>query len=401
MCLIWTRIRLLLAAWGLLVMGALPAMAELAALSVRVGPHPDKTRFVLEFSGPVTFNVFTLPDPYRIVVELPEVEWRLPAEAGTKAAGLVAGFRYGTFQQGASRVVIDLKGPAQIKAAFLAGPEGDRQHRLVIDLEAGTAEQFAEEQKSRQPTQQAARAPAPAPETKKKRDSRRVVALDAGHGGVDPGAISVSGIYEKHITLAMALEVKRHLEKDPQYRVILTRDDDVFIRLRDRVGAAREAGADLFVSLHADSIGSRSVRGASVYTLSEQASDKEAEALAAKENKADVIAGIDLSDKSADVSNILIDLAQRESMNQAVRVASLLVDHMRTTGAVLDRSHRFAGFAVLKAPDIPSVLIELGYLSNRADEQRLLSESHRTKTAAAIKRAIDSYFAQNHAQKTN
>ncbi|MBM3542391.1 MAG: AMIN domain-containing protein, partial [Alphaproteobacteria bacterium] len=333
MCLIWTRIRPLLAAWGLLFMGALPALAEPVALTVRVGPHPDKTRFVLEFNEPVTFNVFTLSDPYRIVVELPEVEWRLPAEAGTKAAGLVTGFRYGTFQQGASRVVIDLKGPAQIKAAFLAAPEGDRQHRLVIDLEAGTVEQFAEEQKARQPTQQAARAPAPVPDAaKKKRDNRRVVALDAGHGGVDPGAISVSGTYEKHITLAMALEVKRQLEKDPHYRVVLTRDDDVFIRLRDRVGIAREAGADLFVSLHADSIGSRLVRGASVYTLSEQASDKEAEALAVKENKADVIAGIDLSDKSADVSNILIDLAQRESMNQAVRVASLLVDNMRTTG---------------------------------------------------------------------
>jgi N-acetylmuramoyl-L-alanine amidase len=383
-------------------MASEPVLADPAALSVRVGPHPDKTRFVLEFNEPVTFNVFTLSDPYRIVVELPEVDWRLPADSGTKSAGLVTGFRYGTFQQGASRVVIDLKGPAQIKAAFLAAPEADRQHRLVIDLETGTAEQFAEEQKTRKPVQQAARAPTPVPDAaKKKRDNRRVVALDAGHGGVDPGAISVSGTYEKHITLAMALEVKRQLEKDPNYRVILTRDDDVFIRLRDRVGIAREAGADLFVSLHADSIGSPLVRGASVYTLSEQASDKEAEALAAKENKADVIAGIDLSDKSADVSNILIDLAQRESMNQAVRVAGLLVDNMRTTGSVLDRSHRFAGFAVLKAPDIPSVLIELGYLSNRADEQRLLSESHRTKMAAAIKRAIDAYFAQNHAQKTN
>ncbi len=378
-----------------LAVWALPLAAEPVANSVRVGPHPDKTRFVLEFSEPVIFNVFTLSDPYRVVVELPEVDWRLPADSGTRPAGLVAGFRYGNFQQGASRVVIDLKGPVRVKAAFLAVPEGERQHRLVIDLEAATAEIFAEDQKSRQPLQQAARPAASAPEAKKKKtDDKRVIAIDAGHGGVDPGAIGVSGVYEKHITLAMAQELRRHLEKGGRYKVVLTRDDDVFIRLRDRVALAREGGADLFISLHADSIGSSSVRGASVYTLSEQASDKESEALAAKENKADVIAGIDLSDKSADVSNILIDLAQRESMNQAVRVAGSLVESMRTTGAVLDRTHRFAGFAVLKAPDIPSVLIELGYLSNRADEQRLLSEAHRTKTAAAIKRAIDAYFSQ-------
>jgi N-acetylmuramoyl-L-alanine amidase len=210
----------------------------------------------------------------------------------------------------------------------------------------------------------------------------------------------VSGAQEKDITLAMAQELKRNLERDGRYRVVMTRQDDVFIRLRDRLEFARSAGADLFISLHADSIGASAIRGASVYTLSEQASDKEAEALAAKENKADVIGGINLSDKSVEVSNILIDLAQRESMNQAARLAGLLINQLRLVSPVVDRTHRFAGFAVLKAPDVPSVLVEMGYLSNRADERRLLSETQRAKTAGAIRRAIDGFFANQSAQRS-
>jgi len=200
----------------------------------------------------------------------------------------------------------------------------------------------------------------------------------------------------------MALALKKVLEQDGRYKAVLTRSTDVFLRLRERVEVARAAGADLFISLHADSVGSpigaQTVRGASVYTLSEQASDKEAEALAAKENKADIIAGVDLGGKSIDVSNILIDLAQRESMNEAARFAALLVDDLKDVVPVLDRSHRFAGFAVLKAPDIPSVLVEMGYLSNRADEQRLRSEAQRAKLAAAMRQAIDSFFANRQAK---
>lgn len=392
-------------AWAASLLLAGSAAAEPTVIATRYGVHPDRTRFVLELSEPVAFNAFMLADPYRIVVELPEVAWQIPSEAGNRGAGVIASFRYGQFQPGSARVVIDLNRPARIKQAFMAPPEADKQYRLVVDLEATTAEGFLSELRQRPPqaTAQPSRAPRPgAPpqaDHKPKSDDRRVVVIDAGHGGVDPGTISVGGVQEKDVTLAMAQELRRHLERDGRYRVVLTRQDDVFIRLRDRVEIARSAGADLFVSLHADSIGTSAIRGASVYTLSEQASDKEAEALAAKENKADVIGGIDLSDKSAEVSNILIDLAQRESMNQAARLAGLLIDQMRAVSPVLDRTHRFAGFAVLKAPDIPSVLIELGYLSNRGDEQRLLSETQRTKTAGAMRRAIDGFFANQSAQR--
>ncbi|MFO0998092.1 MAG: N-acetylmuramoyl-L-alanine amidase [Alphaproteobacteria bacterium] len=419
----------------------LPAGAEPVVVATRYGVHPDRTRFVVELNEPVAFTVFTLADPYRVVVELPDVAWQIPPDAGSRGAGLIAGFRYGQFQPGITRIVIDLKAPARVKQAFTAPPEADRQYRLVVDLEATTGEAFLAELRQRAPPQAAAQAPpvviqpppaaaqpppaviqppqaavqppsaaaqpprvarpaAPAPaERKPKPDERRLIVIDAGHGGADPGTISPRGLQEKDITLAMAHELKRHLERDGRYRVLLSRQDDVFVRLRDRVEFARSAGADLFVSLHADSIGTSAIRGASVYTLSEQASDKEAEALAAKENKADVIGGIDLSDKSAEVSNILIDLAQRESMNQAARLAGLLIDQLRAVAPVLDRTHRFAGFAVLKAPDIPSVLIELGYLSNRADEQRLASDTQRSKAAGAMRHAIDGFFANQSAQR--
>jgi len=221
---------------------------------------------------------------------------------------------------------------------------------------------------------------------------KRVIVIDPGHGGVDPGAIGVSGIYEKHITLAAARDLKEHLERTGRFKVYLTRDRDVFIRLRGRIEIARERNADLFISVHADTIRNRKIRGLSVYTLSEKASDKEAAELADRENKSDLIAGIDLSHESEEVTNILIDLAQRETMNQSARLASLLVDELKTRVKVLRNPHRFAGFAVLKAPDVPSVLIEMGFLSNRDDERALRSKSHRRKVAQSIAGAVDAYF---------
>jgi N-acetylmuramoyl-L-alanine amidase len=219
-----------------------------------------------------------------------------------------------------------------------------------------------------------------------------VVAIDAGHGGQDPGAISLNGVYEKQITLAMARTLREQLKTLHRYKIVLTRNDDRFIRLRDRIAIARAAGADLFISLHADTVQSSTVRGLSVYTLSERASDAEAAALAERENKVDLIGGIKLAGETSEVTNILIDLIQRETMNDSVQVASMLVSELNKETLLLPRTHRFAGFAVLKAPDVPSVLIELGYLSHPADEHLLLSPEHRRKLAQGIARAIDGYF---------
>jgi len=245
----------------------------------------------------------------------------------------------------------------------------------------------------------AAPAPAPAPMSEPPpralpMDGKPVVVIDPGHGGVDPGATGVSGIYEKYITLAIARELKGQLEKGGRYKVHLTRDRDVFIRLRDRIAIARQYGADLFISLHADSVANPSLKGLSVYTLSQTASDSEAQTLADKENKADLIAGIDLSHESADVANILIDLAQRETMNRSALFAGGVVDEVGRDTPLLGNTHRFAGFAVLKAPDVPSVLVELGYLSNEVEERNLRQPEYRTRLTKALARSVDRFFLQ-------
>ena len=226
------------------------------------------------------------------------------------------------------------------------------------------------------------------------RAKKKVIFLDPGHGGVDPGTIGISGVYEKHITLSMARELKRQLEQTGRFTVLMSRARDVFIRLRDRVRLARDQKADLFISIHADTVKNRKIKGPAVYTLSEKSSDKEAQELAEKENKADLIAGVDLTHETQEVTNILIDLAQRESMNQSARFATSLIRELKHQTRVLRNTHRFAGFAVLKAPDIPSILLELGFLSNPQDERALRSKAYRARLASAVRKAVEAYFVR-------
>lgn len=219
-----------------------------------------------------------------------------------------------------------------------------------------------------------------------------LIVLDPGHGGIDPGAISVSGTYEKEVTLATAREVARQLEATKRYRVELTRADDEFVSLQDRVAHAHAVNGDLFLSIHADALPNSSVRGASVFTLSEKASDKEAAALAAHENKADLLAGIDLSRHEPAVSNILFDLARRQTNNLSLRLARQLVTELGHDVKLLNNSHRSAGFAVLKAPDIPSALVELGCLSNKDEDRSLQQSAYQRKLATSLVRSINDYF---------
>ncbi|MEQ9350934.1 MAG: N-acetylmuramoyl-L-alanine amidase, partial [Alphaproteobacteria bacterium] len=300
----------------------------------------------------------------------------------------------------------DLSAPAAVSQAFLLAAADGAPDRLVIDLTVSDPASFAAASAATAPPAAAAAAPAapaagpdtataglPGVQRRPIVAGPRVIAIDAGHGGVDPGAIGVRGTYEKSVTLAYAQALAARLQATGRYRVYLTRDQDTFLRLRDRVALARTQGADLFISLHADSNPDKGLRGASVYTLSETASDAESAALAAKENKADIIAGIDLSSENPEVSGILIDLAQRETMNLSARFAGMLTAEMAEAVTVLRHSHRFAGFAVLKAPDVPSVLLELGYLSNREDEAQLNGADHRRAVGDALVRALDAYFA--------
>ncbi len=403
MCVMFRRLAGLATGWLCFLGVSVPALAGVVAESIRVGDYQSRTRFVLDLSGPVDFRIFSLANPYRIVVDLPEIAWRFKP-TGIPDGKRITGYRYGLFQPGQSRIVIDVSKPVKVSKAFLLSPQGDFGHRLVIDLTDVSREAFLKAVKLTPPPRKEAskeppvQPPPPRSDAKKPRKKELpLIAIDPGHGGVDPGAHGRYGTWEKNIVLEQARELRRQLLATGRYRVILTRDRDIFVRLRERIAIAQRAGADLFISLHADSIANSKVRGGSVYTLSEKASDREAEALAAKENKADIIAGVDLSEQSETVARILIDLRQRLTKNASVALAKHLVSNLGNTTKMLRRNHRFAGFAVLKAPEIPSVLIEMGYLSNPADEKMLRSLDHRRKIARAIVEGVNGYIEQRQA----
>jgi N-acetylmuramoyl-L-alanine amidase len=407
----WLGLGLMAATLTLAAPAGTQAMPDVTAMAVA------GQRVTIELSAPVEFRIFPLAGPDRIVIDLPEVRWRVPPGApasGLGADGPVQGLRYGLFQPGLSRIVLDLTTPVLVRQAFLAEPGLGHSWRVTVDLAPATRAQFSDTVRAGQADQLAAIPPSGAalpagapqhpatsatvpasPQTPvaPRRGERRVVVIDPGHGGIDPGTTSVTGQFEKTITLAYAQEIKRTFEATGRYRLVLTRERDETVGLRRRFQLARDAGAELFVSLHADAIGQASLRGGSVYTLSDRASDAEAEALAQKENKADVIAGIDLTEEPPAVAGILIDLAQRETMAGSARFARLLLAELdREQAPVLRKGHRAAGFAVLKAPDLPSVLYELGYLSNRQDEALIRQERHRKRVAQAMLRAVDRFF---------
>ena len=390
------------------------ACSELPVVTdIRIGTNNDQTRFVIDISESVEFNIFTLPSPFRIVIDLPDVDWNLPSDImerrSSYSPGIINRFRYGYFRSGLSRIVLDITEPAKVTKSFLLRPNGGKQYRLVIDLEAIAEKKYLDSVELRKKTGAASldkiskyriydilpprQKPLIGDENTSVVISKKipVIVIDPGHGGIDPGSTS-GRIFEKHITLAAAKEMKKHLESLGRYKVFLTRTKDMFIRLRKRRTIARNYKADLFVSLHADAIRNKNIRGLSIYTLSEKASDREAAYLAEQENKSDLIAGIDLSTESKEVANILIDLAQRETMNESSRLAYELVKYIRKFSRTLSNAHRFAGFAVLKSPDVPSILIEMGFLSNRRDEKVLSNPASRAKLARVIGDAIDFYF---------
>src|SRR5580692_11591036 len=378
------------------VSGAGKQKALPVILGARIGEHSDRTRFVVEVSDPVKTRVFTLADPDRVVVDMPEVLWRLESAERPTGKGLVKSYRYGLFRPGNSRFVIDLNGPVTVGEPMVMPPQDGYGYRIVFDLKPTTAAKFAsssgwpDDLRAKNDT---AVSSAPASSLPQAPAQKRIIVLDAGHGGIDSGTTSVTGLQEKDLVLDEVKRVRDALLKRGTYEVHLTRDTDIYIPLRGRVDIGRSYKADLFVSLHADSNPDPSVFGASVYTLSEDGSDKEAAALAKKENQSDVIAGVDLSGEDDSVSSILIDLAQRDTMNRSSRFATTAVSSLGHATDILPRQpHRSAAFAVLKAPDVPAVLIELGYLSNTQDAHQMATDQWRNGVAEAIARAIDRHF---------
>jgi len=375
---------------------SLPAAAAPGVSDIRLGVHPDKTRLVLDVSQDVETRVFGLPDPYRLVIDLPEVDFALPDGQGSNGAGLVRGYRYGLFRPGVSRVVLDLGTPIAVAKRFTLPGRDGKPWRVVIDLTPASRAHFIATVAAGGPAARAVR-PAPPLKTAPERPANAlpVVVIDPGHGGVDPGAIGVTGVYEKTLALQYGRELHKALKATGRYKVVTTRERDVFLPLRERVRVAREADADLFISLHANTAPGGKVKGFSVYTLSDKASDAEAAALAAKENKADVIAGMDLNGYSDEVASILIDFARSRTNEMSVRFArDHLLRQVRADAELLNRPWRSAGFAVLKAPDVPSVLVEIGYMSNRREERLLQQPAHRARLTRAIARAVDNFFEQ-------
>jgi N-acetylmuramoyl-L-alanine amidase len=370
----------------------LPASADdfPVASEVRLGGDETQTRMVVDFSRKIELRAFTLANPYRVIIDLPQVTFRLPPQAGEGGRGLVKAFRYGLMMTGGSRIVIDLTRPARVEKSFMLDPSNEQPARLVLDLVAVDRDAFLRTIA----LENRAREPAVAAKPVQRSDARPIIVLDPGHGGIDNGTKAASGEMEKTIVLEFALLLRDKIEKAGKYHVVMTRSDDTFVALADRVQFARAQQASLFISVHADALprGEGDAQGASVYTLSETASDSEAARLAETENRADVIAGVDLTYEPNDVADILIDLAQRETKTFSVQFARGLIESMRTATRMHKNSLKSAGFRVLKAPDIPSVLVELGYVSNRQDIKSLTSADWREHTADSIAQAVDRFF---------
>ena len=371
-----------------------PSDAMPVATDVRLGGDDKQTRFVVDRSQKIELAAFTLADPYRVVIDLPQVTFKLPAKAGEHGRGLVKAFRYGLIMQGGSRIVLDTKGPVRVEKAFTLDAADGQPARLVLDLALTDRDTFLRTISLENRPARAAvkRNEIAAPDSG---DPRPLVVLDPGHGGIDTGTKGLNGENEKDIVLSFAAALREKLESSGKYRVSMTRSDDTFIPLNERVRFARGHKAALFISIHADSIPRREgqAEGATVYTVSDRASDAEAARLAEIENRADVIAGVDLTAEPDDVANILVDLAQRETKSFSLQFAHAAVGELKSTARLHRQPVKSAGFVVLKAPDVPSVLVELGYMSTREDLKQLNSPAWRTRTANALAQAVDNFFA--------
>ncbi len=367
---------------------------EVVASDLRIGGDDKQTRFVVDLNRKIDFAAFTLADPYRVVVDLPQVNFKLPAKAGTQSRGLIKAFRYGLIMQGGSRIVLDAKGPVRIEKAFVLDAAEGQPARLVLDLAAIDRAAFMRNiSLQTRPAHNTGAKPSE-PSVKADGDARPLIVVDPGHGGIDNGTKGSGGELEKDIVLAFSQALREKLESGGKYRVAMTRVDDSFIQLSERVRFARTRGAALFISVHADALPRKEglAEGATVYTLSETASDAEAARLAEAENKADVIAGVDLTAEPNDVANILVDLAQRETKTFSMQFARTVVDEFKSAARMHKHPLKSAGFKVLTAPDVPSVLIELGYMSTKDDLKQLNSPVWRARTAQAVVKAVEAFF---------
>lgn len=377
------------------------ASATHAALS----GDQQRTSFRLDLSAGVPAEIYTLANPYRVIVDLPDVAFSLPDGTGQAGHGLVRAFRYGQFAERKARVVLDTTGPVRIERAAMTAASEGRGIVFTFDMVTTDPASFGVGTGASKAAEDADGTPPPrrgtgAAEPRRPATGKPVVMIDPGHGGIDGGAISLSNLLEKDVVLAVGKELERQLAASGRYEVRMTRSTDVFVSLDQRLRLSAAEHVDLFISLHADSLtsgsGAQTVRGATIYTLSERASDERARLMAEKENASDLVAGINVagSDDDDEVRSILFDLMTRETANFSADFSNVLVRKLRSAKALARAPQRSAAFKVLKQSHAPSVLIELGYLSNSDDEKLLGSPSWRKKMAASITAAVDAYFAK-------
>jgi len=394
------------------IFGAIAGSAnalDIRVEGIRFGINQDKTRLVIELNSDVKPTVFALNNPDRIVIDMPAASWHAARRVETK--GVISKYRYGMFNPETFRIVLDLKTSAVVDRQFVMKPAGNGNYRLVIDLKSATRAQYTAHVKSTKAARDAAdrqqsagktsvepplrttQIPKTAPKPKPNAQAKRIIVVDPGHGGNDPGNLGSIGIYEKDVVLAISKELEKRLEATGRYDVRLTRTSDVYIRHSDRFQMAEGIGAQLFISIHADSFGNASQRGASVYTLNERGSDVQANRVARRENQSDILAGVEVEEIEDDVVGILADLALTETLNFSAQFAEFLVPELKKDIRVLGNTHREANFKVLKSFTVPSVLFETGYLTNRTEAKFLNSVEGRRKIAVAVQRAVDRYFA--------
>jgi N-acetylmuramoyl-L-alanine amidase len=406
---------------AILVMACAPAAvwAEQAAIKgVRVWPAPDNTRIVFDVSGPVEYKVGRLSNPDRLVVDFSNTDLQKGPDQPIATNALMKDIRHARRNQSDLRIVVDLKQKAAYKA-FLLKPNEEYGYRLVFDLfspeqqqQQAQLDQLMQAQSSPAPAQESAAAPAPAPSQAqaatpappavkqaaapavKPRDI--VIAIDAGHGGEDPGARGYSGIYEKDVVLAIARRLQGMVDREPGMKAVMTRDGDYYLSLRKRTLKARNSRADLFVSIHADSFRDRSVRGSSLFVLSQNGATNEAARwLAEKENASDLIGGVSLDDKDNLLASVLLDLSQTATIQASFEAGDAILRNMRPTMVMHKDKIQQAGFVVLKSPDIPSILVETAFISNPQDEKKLRSEEYQTAMADSILKGIRDYFSKH------
>jgi N-acetylmuramoyl-L-alanine amidase len=374
--------------------------AQTVVQGVDLSGGAERTRLSLSVTGPIEFNAFGLSNPSRVVLDISDVEFQLPPEKGRSGAGVVSGYRFGQFAPGKSRMVLDTTVPVRIDAKLRRSGTGSSARMwLDVVLEPMSAVEIAAAELAAAASAANLRPGKTEGEAPKPSRTKQVVVIDPGHGGLDPGAQGALGL-EKDIVLSVAREIRRGLAAMRRYDVILTRSSDTFVSLEDRVRLARQHSADLFVSIHADSLEARefaqSVRGATVYTLSDRASDERARRLAEKENASDLLAGLDVAgDEGQDeVKHILIDLMLRETGNFAIDFRNILLRQMKPKMELARDPSRSAAFKVLRQAGSPSVLLELGYMSNAEDEKLMASSEWQRGVAEAVVKAVDEYFAK-------